>query len=61
MQKNYRINFFHHEGHDSVRCGKALLRSTVAVGLLVVKVLEDKPVSEGQDCQNPFKYIQESA
>ncbi len=31
-----------------VRCGRALLQSTVVVDLLVVQVLEGEPVAEGQ-------------
>jgi hypothetical protein len=31
-----------------VRCGRALLQSTVVVDLLVVQVLEGEPVTEGQ-------------
>ena len=31
-----------------VRCGRALLQSTVVVDLLVVQVLEFGPVTEGQ-------------
>jgi hypothetical protein len=31
-----------------LRCGRALLQSTVDVDLLVVQVLEGEPVAEGQ-------------
>jgi len=33
---------------SDVRCGRALLQSTVVVDLLVVQVVEGEPVAEGQ-------------